>query len=306
MSERNVDIENTPEIINPKSVAIASATWNKGWFPGESDGTADKVRGDETILMARAIQERGYQMIVVDGGSPPEFLEELRKLGVVVQAQKEPGLGAGKREAMIAASKLDGVKVITLTEEKRSLFADNSPEELFAPILRNGADIIIYGRSKAAFETLPKEQRKYESLINSKITSKLIKEGLWLSSQGEIDMAFGPVAFRNDESILELFTRVYKFDAEEGNTLHMQVKPDRWANPQYIPRIQAMYDGLNVVKLEVNYEHSEAQRKIEEGDPNYVTKRLAQYHDVVLSVSHFMANQRVIGNPHSRLSPANS
>lgn len=71
MPDSDSEILKTPEVIDPKSIAVVTTTYYPNWYPGEAryPQIADKLRGDLAIKSAQAAKEQGLQMIFVDGSA---------------------------------------------------------------------------------------------------------------------------------------------------------------------------------------------------------------------------------------------
>ena len=147
--------------IDPKSIALVTTTFYPKWSP-EGEVSVDKVRGDLNIEMLEEAKRKGYQTIVVDGGSSSEFIDRLQKEGVAPIHETEHSMSGSRRQAFNEGSTLEGVKVIAWTEpEKVSIARDCLPDAV-QPILDGRADIVIPKRDEEAFKTYPPYQVEYE------------------------------------------------------------------------------------------------------------------------------------------------
>ena len=87
------------EDVKPESVAIATSTFYPRFGEGDS-GLADNVRGELALEFFRRAKEDGYNVVVVDGNSSPQWKEKLREFvtdNFVVEEQEEKGLSASRR-----------------------------------------------------------------------------------------------------------------------------------------------------------------------------------------------------------------
>ena len=113
---------------DPKSVAIAVATYYPKWYKGRlrSVKHTDKVRGDLALEFVKTAKKLGYQIVVVNGKAPRTFYKELHNIGnITILRRRGKKRSPAKRQAVKAASKLVGVKVIVLSEpEKVSLLTE--------------------------------------------------------------------------------------------------------------------------------------------------------------------------------------
>src|SRR5438105_3738304 len=72
-------------------VTTTYARYNRNW---------EVVRANCVLKTVAAAAEHGYSIVTADGGSPPGYIEEMQRLGAHVFAQKEPGMGNARREAL--------------------------------------------------------------------------------------------------------------------------------------------------------------------------------------------------------------
>lgn len=301
--DKNSELRINPEVkINPHAFAIATITFFPGWYPGEVKQTGDllsKVRGDIGLKTLREAKEKGYQVIVVDGGSSNPFKEELIDIGILPQAQLEKGYSSARQQSYREASKLDGVKVILSTEaEKISAIHDCLTNEIMQPVLRGETDIIVFKRDRESFNTYPKDQAEYEQKANKLWNDIMKKHNLLAPSAEDLDVWFGPRLIRNDSHIVSLFLDKYNFD-RKGSKLDQIVDPSIYANSLFFPITVALRDGLRVSSAVVPYRHPSSQTQMENEDIKFRRIRDVQYKNIIVATMHLV--RLLENNPKSRL-----
>src|SRR5690554_6935489 len=86
----------------PESLAIVTGTFYPDW-KGPFTGTLrpDNLRGDLAITTLTVAVNKGYMPFVVDGGSSPEFVDEIKAKQIPITPQKEGKTqGAARRQAL--------------------------------------------------------------------------------------------------------------------------------------------------------------------------------------------------------------
>ncbi len=110
---------------DPRSIGIAVITYYPKWYRGNlrSIKHTDKVRGDLALDFFRQALKYGYQIVCVDGGSPVNWRKAAGQILVKTFYRKKTNKRAPrKRLSMHIVSKLEGIRVIVITEpEKISL-----------------------------------------------------------------------------------------------------------------------------------------------------------------------------------------
>lgn len=286
MNERVVVPERKFE---PAIVAIATTTMYPKWYVGElrpGVDEVDKIRGDLAIETVTVATQFGYQVVVVDGGSSPDFNEQVETLGIKVLGQSRLGMSAGRQEAFEEASQLPGVEIICWTEPEKFSFVKDGVAEAVGPILNKEADVVIPKRDEAAFKTYPAYQAEYEQRAN-RVWNNVLRSSGYLTERENFDVWFGPRVFRNDPELLKLFLRNYSFK-ERGLKIDEVVKPDLWPNATFIPVVAALAEGYKVKSVGVTYEHPQAQTVIEQDSAVFRQKRDRQYKGIVLATIHYI------------------
>jgi hypothetical protein len=283
------NLELSRESIDPHEIGIATATFYPGWYAGGigDNPTADKIRGDIALATMGEAMEKGYQSVVVDGGSAAEFLDALKKTGVTVEPQKEKGMSASRRQAFEAVSGLEGVSVVSWTEpEKTSIVADCIPYAV-QPIINGDADIVIPTRDDAAFATYPEYQADFETTSNHLWNNILRRHGLIPNDAPDLDVWIGPRFFRNDPNIVRLFEDRYEFVADTVSGLKKDA-PELWPDALFIPIVAALKSGCRVMGVNVPYRHPAAQTAFEQNSEEFRQKRASQQENILKTTIHFI------------------
>jgi hypothetical protein len=300
LSPQHQNTEPSYESIDPHEIGIASTTFYPEWQPGESGDnlTVDKIRGDIALATFGEAMKKGYQAVVVDGGSSPEFLEALQETGITVEAEKERGMSASRRQAFEAVSGLEDVGIICWTEpEKLSMVKDCIPYAV-QPILAGEADIVIPRRDTDAFATYPEYQVEFETSSNHLWNGILRRHGLLPQDSPDLDAWIGPRLFRNDPNIVQLFESKYEFVSDAQSGLKKDA-PELWPNALFLPIIAALKQGYRVVGVDIPYRHPREQTTFEQDNEAFRQKRAAQQENILKTSVHFM--RLLEENPAARI-----
>lgn len=279
-------------------LAIAISMWFPHWHPGElrpEDRIGikeSKVRGDAALETFKIAAGMGCQIVAVDGGSSPEFLDELTKLGIEIEPQRGKGYSAGRRQSYEAAGKLPGVKVILSTEaEKPSMLLDCLSQEAVQLITDGKADLVIFKRDEESWKTLPTEQAAAEQR-SIRVWNKMLRDhGLLDKNDEDLDAWFGPRLI--NPKIINLFIKRYKFnkrlkDDQNAYNLDELLVPDEWVNSLFFPIIAALQNKLRVRSVTVPYKHPLEQTKSEIGTQKFIDRRRKQYVNIIALTIHYI------------------
>lgn len=285
------------EIVNPESIIIATSTFYPNWNPNEINKSLSTLtRGKLALETIKEAVGKGYQVVIVDGGSGDLFVSQAKNLGAMVFNQDKNGMSPGRRQAFREASNLSEAKVICWTEpEKISIVKDCLPDAI-TPILLNDADIVVPKRNDASFSTYPKYQAKIEKQANGLWNKILRRNGLLTDATEDIDIWFGPKLFRNDPKILSLFLARYSL-AETKFGLYKDANPEDWADAVMLPIIAALKEGYRVKSVLVSYIHPPEQTKLEANNEFFDEKRRKQFRSIIAISSEFV--RFLNGNPKS-------
>jgi hypothetical protein len=294
------NIEPSHETINPHEVGIASTTFYPGWYPSEAgeNPSADKVRGDIALATFSEAHGKGYQTVIVDGGSSSGFLDALGETGVAIEAERDRGMSASRRQAFEAVSSLEGVNVICWTEpEKVSIVKDCIPYAL-QPILSGEADIVVPRRDDESFATYPDYQVEFETTSNHLWNNILRRHGLLPEDAQDLDAWIGPRFFKNDPDIVKLFVDKYEFIYDVQSGLKKDA-PELWPNALFLPIVAALKQGYRVVGVNVPYRHPAEQTAFEQDNDTFRQKRAYQQENILKTTVHFV--RYLEENPASRI-----
>lgn len=276
-------------LFDPKSVAVAATTYYPKWYRGrlKSVKHTDKVRGDLALEFVRTAKKLGYQIVVVNGKAPSTFYKELCNIGKInILRRRGKKRSPAKRQAVKAASKLVGVKVIVLSEPEKVSFLTECMQYVINPILENRVDIILPKRNEELFKsTYPDYMYESEAEGNKLYNEILRTNGLINNNSSDYDMFFGPRVFKNDPKIVSLFMRRHNVLSSE----YFDV--DEWSNALYFPVLLAFKKGLRVQSVTVPFLYPKLQKKNEEADAKeiFLEKRKAQRLGLLVELLRFIS-----------------
>lgn len=264
MSYDNHLMELSRGLVGPDQIIIATsslyrkyATLRSGEQRHLSD--TDGIRGD---LALELFQKAASRAVVCDGGSSSDFLSALEKFqnqGLTVVRSTVPGRGPQKRCAFEAAALESNCSVIVYTQpEKASLV--NYLTEVSSPILEDKADIVIPKRNLDLFiQSYPEYMRQSELKVNATYDWLMKRENLMRENES-FDWFFGPVAFRNTPKVLSLFLKQYEVDKSITSRTGAQINPEMHSDGHYFPIIEALFNGLRVVSVEIPFVYPPMQK----------------------------------------------
>lgn len=238
------------------------------WYKDEND-----LRAKLALKTAKEAKNHDLALVVIDGGSPENFLQLLREEGAQVFLQDKKGFGFGVRQSLREASRLagaDGV-IIRIEAEKHTLVSMLPP--LLPSIEKDHIDFFKLGRENLdGYPGIQKAAETFAILACQTLT------GLpW-------DFDFGP--FLMSQKALPFF-----LDFENDHEGH----EDIWAGCCDVPQLRLMAAGLKVEYRTVPYVHPPEQAaetgrefverrfkqlKVQVGSYLLETKKLAAYFPV--------------------------
>ena len=278
--QRGIEPFHNHELEQNHKIAVATTTFYKGWLAsniGKTDN-ADQLRGDLAIEAIMLAKDKGYQLVIVDGGSSGEFKDKFTEAGIKIVDQQEQGMSAGRRQTFKEASVLQGVEVICWTEPEKISMIGNL-HGAAKPILEGGADIVIPTRTEESYKTYPSLQARSEKRANQLFSQVLRLCELLSADSPYLDVFFGPRIFRNSPEILQLFTRRYQL--KPGSFKKASVRPDNYLNTTFFPIILALEQNLRVTSFVIDYIHPPKQTQFETGNTGFDEKRRRQKIDIV-------------------------
>ncbi len=276
-------------MFNPELTAFALITLYPKWYKGKlkSFSHTDKIRGDLALEFIQKTVLLGYQLVVVDGYSARSFRKELKKFqGIKIIKRRNKKRSSSKRQALKAASKLPGVKVIIATEpEKVSLI--NSTNIITQPILENKADIIMLKREEQLFQNSYPDYM-YESEVEGNLVynQQLRLYRLLPEKTEDLDWFFGPKAFKNDSKIVSLFTKTARFNFGK-NTLSEEYFD---SNVSYFPVVMALKKNFRVNSLQIPFSYPQTQKMNESFGSRdfFIKKREVQRLGILLELMYLL------------------
>lgn len=275
-------------------VAIIGIIYQPKWYSGKlkSIKHTDKVRGDLILYSVRFATGVGYRVVLVDGGSAKTFLSELKKIsGVTLFKAKIHKRSPNRRKAIFEASKIDGVKVIAMTEiEKVSFITDCLPQSV-EPLLNGEADIVVPKRENALFQkSYPKYMYESEVEGNLLYNESLKAHGLIPSQHEGFDEFFGARVFKNDRVMLKKIFSKYEAHPFNAILAHRLFDLEEYSNGQFFPIVKALFLGYKVKSITVPFLYPEKQKENEEvGErEEFMMKRRYQRITILVELMHFL------------------
>lgn len=276
------------EIIDPKSVAIATITFYPDWKGSAHSKTSNEIRGNEALRTIREATNKGYFVTTVDGGSSEIWLNKAKSLGADIFRQLDLTASGARRQALKEASSSSSIKIVCWTEpEKVSLITSAFPEALL-PIARMETDIIVPKRDEEALKTYPSYQVVIENRANKLWNNILRKHNLLSYNTEDLDVWFGPKFFRNNPRILSLFLARYEIEKPKAE-YYKDIDPEDWANTVILPVAAGLKEGFRVKSVTVPYIHPKEQTKLEEGEETtFRKKRFLQFKSIISSTTNYI------------------
>ena len=230
---------------NQNRVVIATTTFNR---------TSSELRAQLALKTVRQADFYGYPIVVVDDSPVPEVGEMFADSRALVEKQKEPGMGASRRQCFRSALALGAEVVVWMEPEKWTLVEHLS--HCVDPVLSGKCDIVMPRREN--LDSYPDYQHWSEL--------RAIWEIAGITGRGDIDWMFGPRVW--NRRAMELFLQ---YDGKSG--------PDNW-EILVVPFIWAFKGDYRVLSITVPYKHPEEQTATE-GGSEWNPKRDKQRIDLV-------------------------
>lgn len=230
------------------SIVIATTTFTK-------DSTDTRAR--QAIRTVQEAQTHSFPIVVVDGGSPVDFRQELQSLGAILLDEQERGMGPSRRQALREAGRIAGPNGVTIWVEPEKYTLVAELHKVAAPIFSGQADCVVPSRTNLGLSSYPPEQVHAELLGNQAFA--------YISGQS-LDAWFGP--FGCNELALQYFLN---YQGEYG---------DKW-DSIFIPRLRLIKDQKRVMGVPVNYTHPHEQTVQERGNLDFLIKRIEQLMNLV-------------------------
>ena len=291
---------------DPNQIALCGSTFYPKWYRGKIQSVqhTDKVRGDLVLEFIREAVKHSCHVVLVDGGSHPQFLEEIpHSPNLIFIKKKSPKRSPNRRLAIKESSRIPEVKVIILTEpEKVSLITD-CLEIFVEPVIKDKADVVIAKRNVELFkQTFPSYYYESEVEANALYNEYLRSHGL-LEPNKELDIFFSPKAFRNDAKVISVFMKRFRLKIGGFIVPRSYFDPEEISDTGFFPAVLALKKRLRVESVEIPFKYPLLQKENEEiGDREFfLAKRRAQRLGLLVDSTHLLSYLEK--NPGSRLKP---
>lgn len=264
-------------------VVFVGSTFFKEYDPKGKN--ADSIRGKEALRNARRMLEKGYRLVLIEGGSSDAFreaLEGLKEKGDIrVEDEKEKGgISPARQQGYAIASELSDCQYIVTSEIEKRL----DIKKLVKPLRNGEAQLAIPDRG--SLRDYPSMQRSYEIWGASFLNRIAHVAGFIDKDTWGFDWHNGTRAFVNDPKILDFFTRQYDLTeplknyqvTDDKKKLNLQI----WFDAVYAPVFLMLAEGYSVVSVPIRYRHPRAQTRIETGDIKMNEKRRYQIQAIVI------------------------
>jgi hypothetical protein len=218
----------------------------------------ERVRGACALKMLYFAAEHGYEVIVIDGGSPAWYVQAMKDLrGVHVYDQEVPGMGNARRQALRLAREHaeEGHAIVWTEPEKYPLITELEPA--ITKLTEEAHDLVMLRR--LSLESYPPEQAKAYELIA--LATKYLT-GI------ESDFGWGPTVLSS--TAVEYYLN---YESQHG---------DLW-DGIHCPKLRIIKDGLRWTIVPVNYQHPPEQTAAETGMDLFL-KRIKQVDQLVRAI----------------------
>lgn len=281
-------------MVNPKEVALVGITSEPKWYSGrlKSIKHSDKIRGDLILYAVQFAAGVGYNVVIVDSKSPKTFVSRLKKIqGVKLFTSRVPKRSPNRRKAIFAASKIEGVKAIVMTELEKVTLITDCMVEIVHPIIHEEADLVIPKRDIVLFKkTYPYYMFESEIEGNLLYNEELRANGLLSVHEEDLDVFFGARVFKNDPKLLHLLLSHYEAHPFDTITQHRLFDLEEYSNSQFFPVVKALMKKKSVRSVTVPFVYPEKQKENEDkGEKDlFVMKRKYQKITIVVELMHFL------------------
>lgn len=308
---QDIALQGKERISNADNIVIATNFLYKDYrVLGEGqqrpDTDTDGIRGDLAFEMIRNALGCGIRIVACDGGSSLEFisaLENFKSEGLTVVKSEVAGRAPQRRRAYETAALLPGSKIIIYTQAEKISLIDHLTE-ISKPILEGQADVIVLKRNAQLFEeTYPDYMIESEFRVN-RTYNWLMQRAGFMAKEQSFDWFFGPVAFKNDPEITDLFLKQYTLDGLIRSRIGASTDPEKNSGSHYFPILEALFKGKRVVSVKVDFSYPEAQKR-NESSPDTIEgfrqRRKIDADAYRLEAIHFLAFLR--GDKRSKIKP---
>lgn len=209
----------------------------------------------------------GYDVLVVDGSKDEEIGSAFENLGACAVPQYRAGMGASRRQLFSLARGDYGMRErgwhparIAIWTEPEKVDLIRLIPEIIAPIERGEADLVVPARTDASFRSYPEPQ-----VVSEKAANTVFAE----VTGRELDVMFGPVAFRSD--LIDLYAECNPEERFGASDTYIQ----------QIATMIAMSEDRRVVSVPVDFYYPPIQKVEEEKAADAMRdKRRRQFDDL--------------------------
>lgn len=274
--------------------AISTISYYPKWYKGELKNLKDtqKIRGDLALKLFHQVNKADYQLVLVDGGSAADFIQELSQFKSLKLIQhKHPKRSPLRRQAIKAAAKLSKVRVIVMTEPEKVDLIKSIPK-IVEPILESKAEIVVPIRENKLFKSsFPKFQYQSEIKGNQDYNKLLRNKKILKSFHPDFDWFFGPKALVNQSQTLKLFLERFESQNSHLPKKYRLFDAEDFSNTVYLPVVRALKQGVAVESIEISFTYPLLQQKneISTSKTEFKVKRTAQRLILLSDLRQFLA-----------------
>ena len=228
-----------------KRCVIATTTFYKN---------INETRAQCALGSAEEARRLGYQLVVVDDSPDPRVKEELVSLGALVHKQRQPGMGASRRQAIGLAKEIAGPNGawVFIEPEKKNVLKEL--EQSFSVVIHDNDVIVVLCRTASGLHTCDQawEYISHLGSLNFKMATGL----------PELDVFLG--------------TRVVSSKLAEFFEMERQGIPgDKSWGVTHYGMLDALAAGYKIVGIPINFVHPPEQKAAED-NPLIFMKRVVQ------------------------------
>lgn len=284
-------IKVTPEHgIDLREVGLVTGTR----FPKYGEDATDTLRGNLAEESVRAALEAGYpieNIAFIDSDSNERFLNRIKVYGIDIIPQSRAGMSGGRQQGFeVILDQADSNKQInafTWFEPEKVDYVRRGIIPVVRPILTGKADIVIPGRTDRGFASIPPFQEAFERDSDEKWSARLWQAGLL--PEGVVwDSFFGPRGYSVMPDVAQLTIARHKFRATDSTIPPMAEPQKSYPDATFLPPVAALWQGMNVMAVEIEYEHPKAQTDSEKDSDEMKIKRQRQQDGILFAHDHYI------------------
>jgi len=225
---------------------------------GNIDNPVKRVRAEVFLDTAKKLREFNIPCVTLFTETQADFLEHLKRLGIVLAEQRSSDMGNIRREVISMARSLfpNAEFYCWLEPEKPNLIKHIFP--IITVMSRENSTLGLFNR--AGMTSYPSEQAYYYLFCRA-AASKLM--GF------DLDYAFGPMII--SKSAIRWFL---EYNGEYG---------DKW-DAILVPRLRIIKQRMRITLLPINFENDPRMTAVESGNSSVILKRLEQFNNIIPSL----------------------